>query len=51
MINREFAKSLPAHIRFINREDDAGDEGLKKAKMSYRPVLLLKKFEAEYIDE
>ncbi len=51
MINREFARSLPAHIRWVNREDDAGDEGLKKAKMSYRPALLLKKYEAEYINE
>ncbi len=47
MINREFVRSLPAHIKWINREDDAGDEGLKKAKMSYRPSLLLKKYEAE----
>lgn len=49
MINRELVRSLPADIRWINREDDAGDEGLKKAKMSYRPSLLLKKYEAEYI--
>lgn len=51
MINREFAKRLPPHVRWINREDDAGDEGLKKAKMSYRPMLLLKKYEAEYCNE
>lgn len=49
MINREFLKTLPAEIRWINREDDAGDEGLKKAKMSYRPELLLMKYEAEVI--
>ena len=51
MINRELVRALPADILWINREDDAGDEGLKKAKMSYRPLELLKKYEAEYINE
>ena len=51
MINRELVRALPQEILWINREDDAGDEGLKKAKMSYRPIELLKKYEAEYINE
>lgn len=51
MINRELVRALPDDILWINREDDAGDEGLKKAKMSYRPSELLKKYEAEYINE
>lgn len=51
MINRELVRALPEEILWINREDDAGDEGLKKAKMSYRPIELLKKYEAEYINE
>lgn len=47
MINREFASHvLEVHpeVRFINREDDSGDEGLRMAKQSYHPVELLKKF-------
>ena len=45
MIVREFAKyACTDEIRYVNREDDAGDEGLRKSKLSWRPCGLLDKF-------
>lgn len=47
MINKTFAakmKELHPEIEFINREDDAGDPGLRHAKQSYYPVEMLKKY-------
>lgn len=50
MINHLFAADMCAshpEIKYINREDDAGDEGLRSSKMSYHPVELLKKYNVE----
>ena len=35
-------------LRFINREDDSGDSGLRKSKLEYRPCRLISKFVAEF---
>lgn len=43
-INQEFAKMLPSNIVYINREQDLGNEGLRQAKMTYRPVGFVKLF-------
>jgi hypothetical protein len=45
-INQAFAAALPKHIQFINREQDLGDEGLRQAKMTYRPTGFVRKYTA-----
>ena len=47
LINREFVQRNCMDYEFVNREDDAGDEGLRKAKLSYRPHHIVRKFLAK----
>lgn len=44
VINQQFAKHAFPEAQWINREDDMGLEGLRKAKESYHPVYLAEKY-------
>ena len=43
-INNEFCKAMAANVKRINREEDMGIPGLRKAKLSYNPVKFVEKY-------
>jgi hypothetical protein len=45
MINKEFSAQRWSNIPFINREQDLGDPGLRRAKESYDPDHLVEKYQ------
>lgn len=47
-INKLFAAMMQERhpsLRYINREEDAGDPGLRQAKLSYHPAIILDKYD------
>ena len=43
-MNQAFAAALPRFFTYLNREQDLGNEGLRQAKMTYRPSGFVKKY-------
>lgn len=48
-VNQSFASILPEKFRTINREQDLGDPGLRKAKMSYKPSGFVRKYRIQQV--
>lgn len=44
-INQEFCRHAWQDMRFINREEDMGLPGLRKAKQSYHPVKMVERYQ------
>ena len=41
-----FARSVPENLPYLNREQDLGVEGLRRAKESWHPAFLVEKYTA-----
>ena len=51
MMNKVFAEKILRqypHLKYVNREEDAGDPGLRQAKRSYHPVKILEKYAVRF---
>ena len=43
MIMNEFARRFASDVKYINREENAGDKGLENSKLQYHPCTILNK--------
>ena len=44
LAKEEAAKYCVGELKYVNREDDSGDEGLRKSKLSYHPFCIAEKY-------
>jgi hypothetical protein len=44
LAREEAAKYCVGNLKYVNREDDSGDEGLRKSKLSYHPAFIAEKY-------
>ncbi len=44
-VNNAFVKNVWSHCKYINRAEDMGIPGIRKAKQSYHPVFMLEKYD------
>ncbi|HJV35160.1 DUF2156 domain-containing protein [Geomonas sp.] len=51
LLDREFSRLLFTGCRYLNREQDLGVASLRQAKLSYRPVELIKKYRVRRLSE
>lgn len=47
IINKLFLENEWPDFKYVNREDDIGIPGLRKAKLSYHPIKFIKKYKAD----
>ncbi len=48
-LNREFLRRYWSGAVYVNREEDLGEEGLRRAKLSYNPVVFSKHYWTNFI--
>lgn len=48
MINQQFALQMKEQYQYFDREEDIGIEGLRRAKLSYNPVMLEEQYNLFY---
>ena len=51
MINQQFVQHNCTDVTYVNREEDLGLEGLRKAKHSYYPEFMAKKYVAVPVED
>lgn len=51
MINQQFVQHFCMDYAYVNREEDLGDEGLRRAKLSYYPEIIYDKYTATLKEE